>query len=47
MTKQQAMALLRLLADLYAIAEAPDPEPVPEVVANGKQAKEPAGAAQR
>ena len=42
MTKQQAMALLRLIADLYQLAEQPDPEPAP--VTNGRQVKEPADA---
>jgi hypothetical protein len=40
--KDQALALLELIADLYVIANAPDPEPV---VMNGQQAKEPADAA--
>jgi len=30
MNKAQAMALLRLIADLYQIAEQSDPEPAPE-----------------
>jgi hypothetical protein len=44
MTKQQAMALLRLMADLYQIAEVPDPPPVPVPATNGV-VKEPTGAA--
>jgi hypothetical protein len=39
--KDQALALLELIADLYRVANEPDPEPA---VTNGQQAKEPADA---
>jgi len=35
MTKDQALAMLKLIADLYQIVQAPDPEPAPEPVRNG------------
>jgi hypothetical protein len=35
--KDQALALLQLIADLYVIANAPDPEPAPEPVPNGRE----------
>lgn len=31
MNKDQALALLKLIADLYLIVQAPDPEPIPRV----------------
>jgi hypothetical protein len=42
MNKDQAMAMLKLIADLYQIIQAPDPESAP--VTNGQQVKEPADA---
>jgi hypothetical protein len=35
--KDQALALLELLADLYVIANAPDPEPAAEPIRNGRE----------
>jgi hypothetical protein len=44
MNKQQAMALLRLIADLYQIAETPDAPVEPEPSTNGATAREPVAA---
>jgi hypothetical protein len=41
MNKDQAMAMLKLIADLYQIVQAPDPEPL---ATNGQVVKEPADA---
>jgi hypothetical protein len=38
MNKDQARALLALIADLYQIINAPDPEPAAEPVPNGREA---------
>lgn len=35
MDKKQAMNLLKLMADCYAILSTPDPEPQPEPAKNG------------
>jgi hypothetical protein len=37
MTKDQARALLALIADLYLVCQTPDPEPAPEPVRNGQE----------
>jgi len=39
MNKDQALAMLKFIADLYQIIQAPDPAPVPgsEPVSNGRE----------
>lgn len=37
MTKDQALAMLKFIADLYQIIQQPDPEPTPEPGRNGRE----------
>jgi hypothetical protein len=37
MTKDQARALLALIADLYLLCQTPDPEPTPDPASNGRE----------
>ena len=37
MTKEQALAMLKFIADLYQLVQVPDPEPVPEPTTNGRE----------
>ena len=37
MNKDQALAMLKFIADLYQIIQAPDPEPAAEPVRNGRE----------
>jgi hypothetical protein len=37
MTKDQALAMLKFIADLYQIIQTPDLEPAVESVANGRE----------
>lgn len=36
MNRKQAMALLTLIADLYTVIQAPEPEAAPQTPSNGK-----------
>jgi hypothetical protein len=37
MNKDQALAMLKFIADLYQIIQVPDPEPAVEPVRNGRE----------
>jgi hypothetical protein len=37
MNKDQALAMLKFIADLYQIIQAPDPEPVAAPARNGRE----------
>lgn len=37
MTKEQALAMLKFIADLYHLASQPDPEPAAEPARNGRE----------